>query len=93
MHPPKKKRAQLIADHQGKTEPGARQMLGKALQRLDLAASQKWDLSAIEAEPAQLASLPLPAIIHVRAKAEGDTGHYWVMDKINGRDLELFDRQ
>lgn len=58
-----------------------------------LAAAHGYELAAIEAGPNDLPRLPLPAILHIGSKNAGDSGHYWVLDKVQGSQVELFDPQ
>jgi RHS repeat-associated protein len=58
-----------------------------------LATAHGRDLVAIEAGPADLARLSLPAILHITAKGPGASGHYWVLDKVQGDQMELYDPQ
>jgi RHS repeat-associated protein len=58
-----------------------------------LADAHGYELTALQAAPADLPRLPLPAILHIGSKNPGDSGHYWVLDKIQGDRVELFDPQ
>jgi RHS repeat-associated protein len=58
-----------------------------------LAASHGYELAAVQAGLADMHRLPLPAILHIGSKNPGDSGHYWVLDKIQGSQVELFDPQ
>jgi tetratricopeptide (TPR) repeat protein len=58
-----------------------------------LAAAHGYELAAIQAVPADLPRLPLPAILHIGSKNAGDSGHYWVLDKVQASQVELFDPQ
>jgi RHS repeat-associated protein len=60
---------------------------------VNLAAAQGYQLAAIQNTPADLPRLPLPAILHIGARNPGDSGHYWVLDKVTGDQVELFDPQ
>ncbi len=69
-------------------------MRGQTLAELHtLAAAHGYELTAIQATPADLSRLPLPVILHIGSKNPGDSGHYWVLDKIQGNQVELFDPQ
>ena len=59
----------------------------------DIASLYGYNLSAIKISSLKLKDLPLPAIMHVNGKNQGDSGHYWMLDKVNGETLELFDPQ
>lgn len=41
----------------------------------------------------ELRSVPLPAIIQINAKKDGDRGHYWVLEETTGDRLMLYDPQ
>jgi len=58
-----------------------------------LAGSQGYQLDAVEAVSTDLSRFLLPAILHIGAKLPGESGHYWVLDKVEGDELELFDPQ
>lgn len=58
-----------------------------------LAAVHGHELVAIETTSAALSLLPLPAILHVGPKNSGADGHYWVLDKLQDDNAELFDPQ
>ena len=60
---------------------------------VNLAAMHGYELSAIEADGADLSHMPLPAVLHISSKNGGDSGHYWVLDKVQGDRVELFDPQ
>ena len=67
---------------------------GHSIQSLvELAANQGFELVALNVSPVELARLPLPAVVHINQGASGDKGHYWVLDKVSGTGLELFDPQ
>ncbi|MCX6922893.1 MAG: cysteine peptidase family C39 domain-containing protein, partial [Verrucomicrobia bacterium] len=69
-------------------------MRGHSLSDLvKLAAAHGYELAALQAGPADLSRLPLPAILHISRKNPGDSGHYWVLDKVQGSEVELFDPQ
>src|SRR5262249_28505986 len=58
-----------------------------------LAADQGYEMTALRVGTGALAKLPLPAVLHIKEGASGDKGHYWVLDKIQGSQVELFDPQ
>ncbi len=69
-------------------------MRGHSLANLvQLAAAHGYELSAVQADSAELSRMPLPAILHIGSKNAGDSGHYWVLDKVQGDRVELFDPQ
>lgn len=41
----------------------------------------------------ELEKAPLPAIVHLKGRNPGDGGHYWVLEKAAGEEVELFDPQ
>lgn len=52
-----------------------------------------YPLSAIRVSQADLETLPLPAIAHISGRSPGETGHYWVIEKLNEEGLTIFDPQ
>jgi RHS repeat-associated protein len=69
-------------------------MRGHTLSDLvDLASRHGYQLAATELATADAARLPLPAILHIEAKQPGESGHYWVLDKVSGERVELYDPQ
>jgi len=69
-------------------------MAGHSLASLSrIAAANGFELVAVKVTPAELSQLPLPAILHIGAQESGAKGHYWVLDKTQGGQVELFDPQ
>lgn len=69
-------------------------MRGHSLAELvKMAESEGLYATAIYVMPDELAQVPLPAVIHISEGSSGDKGHYWVLDKMRGEQLELFDPQ
>ena len=69
-------------------------MRGHSLASLaELSAGQGLEVAALEVTPAEVPALSLPAILQVRPHAPARTGHYWVLDKVQGDRLELYDPQ
>lgn len=58
-----------------------------------LAAKQGYEMTALHIEISDLPQLPLPAVLHISPGNSGDKGHYWVLDKVQGDHLEMFDPQ
>ena len=58
-----------------------------------IAADRGFDLVAVQVTAADLSLLPLPAILHINSSSQGDKGHYWVLDKVEAGQVELFDPQ
>jgi RHS repeat-associated protein len=59
----------------------------------DIASQYGYNCVAIKISPSELKDLPLPAIMQISAKNPGDGGHYWILDKVEGDRVELFDPQ
>ncbi|MBI5675440.1 MAG: hypothetical protein HZC48_06420 [Nitrospirae bacterium] len=59
----------------------------------DIASTYGYHLTALKLNNSQVKDLPLPAIMHVNSKNQGDSGHYWILDKVEGDSLGLFDPQ
>lgn len=67
---------------------------GQSLQELkDLAAQYGLALSALRLTTAELDQVPLPAIVHIPGQAEGDKGHFWILQSKRGELLKLHDPQ
>ncbi len=67
---------------------------GQNLQELKtIAASHGYSLTGIRLTIEELKDVPLPAIVQINSRNEGDSGHYWVLEKINNNVLEIFDPQ
>lgn len=47
----------------------------------------------ISALPADIRAFPLPAIMHINAGLPGQSGHYWILEKVEADQLTLFDPQ
>lgn len=59
----------------------------------DIASRYGYNVVALRISISDLKNLPLPSIMHMNGKNQGDSGHYWMLDKVNGDTLELFDPQ
>lgn len=59
----------------------------------DIASKYGYKLTALWIPVSRLNRLPLPAIMHIPAKDNGDSGHYWILEKISKDTLEIFDPQ
>jgi len=59
----------------------------------DISSRYGYNLAAIRVSASELKELPLPAMMHINVKNQGDSGHYWILDKMIGDTLELFDPQ
>lgn len=69
-------------------------MRGHSLHSLvTMAAEYGHDLIGLELASTDLPRLPLPAILHIVPRHTGDLGHFWVLDKVEGERVELFDPQ
>lgn len=69
-------------------------MRGHSLGDLSLLASEVgFELAAVQTSLSDLPRLPLPAILHIPAKSPADRGHFWVLDKVLGNHLEIYDPQ
>jgi len=69
-------------------------MRGHSLAELvKMAESEGLHATANFVTPEELAQVPLPAVLHISEGNSGDKGHYWVLDKMQGDQLELFDPQ
>lgn len=67
---------------------------GHSIKSLSEIASQYgYNLAAVKVAPSDLQSLPKPAIMHISGKNPKDSGHYWILDKMDNDTLELFDPQ
>ena len=69
-------------------------MLGHSLAALaKMSAVYGQPLAGVEVTEAEVNTLPLPAIVQVRPHTPAGSGHYWVLDKVQGSQLELYDPQ
>lgn len=58
-----------------------------------IAAQYGYELSGRKVTGGELERVTLPAIIPISAQADGNGGHYWVLEQIEGSTLTLFDPQ
>lgn len=67
---------------------------GQSLQELKgLAAQYGLALTTLRLTTAELDLIPLPAIVHIPGQAEGDKGHFWILQSKRGELLKLHDPQ
>lgn len=67
---------------------------GHSLQDIkDIASSYGYAFDGYRIAPEALSALPLPAIVQIRGQNPGDSGHYWVLEKVHKGQLELYDAQ
>jgi RHS repeat-associated protein len=67
---------------------------GHSLQDLkDLALRYGYRLQGLKLTVAQLKEIPLPAIVQLSPRQDGDRGHYWVLERYRQETLTLFDPQ
>lgn len=59
----------------------------------ELALKLGYHLTGYRMSIAGINNIPLPAIVQIQGKNAGDSGHYWVLEKVEGDRLELFDAQ
>jgi len=59
----------------------------------DIASGYGYNVAAIRISASELKDLPVPAVMHISAKNGGDSGHYWILEKVEGEKLDLFDPQ
>jgi YD repeat-containing protein len=72
----------------------AKSLDGQSLAELkDLAGQYGLNLNALRLNTAELDRIPLPAIVHIPGQAEGDKGHYWILQSKRGDLLRLHDPQ
>ena len=69
-------------------------MRGHSMNELvKIAASAGYEMTALQIATSDLSQLPLPAVIHISEGDSGDKGHYWVLDKVQDSQVELYDPQ
>jgi RHS repeat-associated protein len=69
-------------------------LTGHSLQAIvAMAARSGLASAALRLPAADLAGLPLPAIVQINARNRGDRGHYWVLEKVAAGQVDLFDPQ
>ena len=67
---------------------------GYSIQDLEeIAAGYGFEFTGLRVSDNEMSQLPLPAIVHINARAQGDSGHYWILDKVGSDELEFFDPQ
>jgi RHS repeat-associated protein len=67
--------------------------LGHSLKDLsDIAVQFGYKTTALKLDAAELKNLPLPAIMHIQG-SNGDGGHYWILERVAGNIVDLFDPQ
>ncbi|MCI5159089.1 MAG: hypothetical protein D3906_11780, partial [Candidatus Electrothrix sp. AUS1_2] len=72
----------------------ASSLRGQSLEKLQsIAAGYGYPLTGLRLAPEDLKELPLPAILQLRGDEQGGSGHYWILEQINGNQLSLFDPQ
>jgi RHS repeat-associated protein len=59
----------------------------------DVATQYGYPVSAIRATSSDIQGLPLPAIMHINTNKNENGGHFWILEKIEGSNLSLFDPQ
>ncbi|MBI5101368.1 MAG: hypothetical protein HZB33_05990 [Nitrospirae bacterium] len=52
-----------------------------------------YELNGLKLSSSELKEVPLPAIIQIEGRYKGDKGHYWILEKIAGDHLYLYDPQ
>lgn len=60
---------------------------------ISIASKYEYSVEGLRLQAADLQSIPLPAIVQIDGKREGNRGHYWVLEKIENGVLTLFDSQ
>lgn len=69
-------------------------MSGHSLEDIrEIASSYGYNLAGFRISPESLGNIPLPAIVQIQAQDQGDSGHYWVLEKVEGGRVDLFDAQ
>jgi RHS repeat-associated protein len=59
----------------------------------EIAAQYGYHFTATRVSALEIKELPLPAIMHISGKGQGDSGHYWILEKVSENRLGLFDPQ
>ena len=59
----------------------------------EIAAEYGYTLDGFRIVPETLTKIPLPAIVQIQGKDQGDSGHYWVVEKVADGRLDLYDAQ
>jgi len=59
----------------------------------EIASQYGYILTALKASISELKDLPLPAIVHIDRRNQGDSGHYWILEKSVSDMVGLFDPQ
>lgn len=58
-----------------------------------LAADYGYNAVGLQLTVEELQEVPLPAVMQIDPKHDGDSGHYWVLEEIKDDELQLFDSQ
>jgi len=67
---------------------------GHSIQAIsDIASRHGYSLVPVKITEREIQELPLPAIMQIGARHAGDSGHYWILDDLEGDRLGLFDPQ
>jgi RHS repeat-associated protein len=67
---------------------------GQSIQELkNIAAGYGYTLTGLRLTVSDLKTIPLPAIIQISSRNKGDSGHYWVLEKIVNDEIRFFDPQ
>lgn len=75
-----------------KTLPASRK--GHSIKNLtSIARKYGYKLKGLRVSISELGKVPLPAIVQLSGKDEGDRGHYWVLEELSKNNVILFDPQ
>ncbi len=67
---------------------------GQSLSELkSIAEKYGYTVGALHINTSQLSLIKLPAIVQINAKKDGDIGHYWILEKLEGNRLTIRDPQ
>ena len=68
--------------------------MGHSMEDLrQIALNYDYDFVGLKLSAEEIVKTPLPAIIQISGGKEGDSGHYWVLEKTDGSLFEFFDPQ
>jgi RHS repeat-associated protein len=60
---------------------------------ISIAEKYGYNVEGLKLSATDLKSAPLPAIVQINGKNEGNRGHYWVIEKLENDELTMYDSQ
>jgi RHS repeat-associated protein len=90
-----------ILENDGKTEDArslreviASSLKGQSMAELqEVASAYGYSFNAVKIRPEELPNVPLPSIVQLTGRNQGDSGHYWILERTSEEQLAFFDPQ